>query len=144
MLKTITLQGKLLSIIVQGSNLFSICEFECCRKKRTKCKEFVFFVTLSNQNVYFIKIHCKLLVYRLVFRNNGSVIYYPFDGPSDFLSLFDCLDLKQQIKIATYSLSNYPSLEGGTNNKTEFNHALILRFANILASSVNALTISGE
>ena len=94
--------------------------------------------------LYFIKIHCNLLVFWLFFRNSGSVIYYPFDGPSDFLSLFDCLDLKQQIKIATYSLSNYPSLEGGTNNKTEFNHALILRFANILASSVNALTISGE
>ena len=77
------------------------------------------------------------------FRNNGCLTH-PYNGPSNFLPLFDCLELDQQVKIATYSLSNYPSLEEVISIKTEYNHALILRFANVLASSVNALTISGE
>ena len=78
------------------------------------------------------------------FRNNGCV-NYPFDGTSNFLPLFDCLDLKQQVKIATFSLDNYPTVEDfHDKEKKEYNHALILRLANVLASSVNALTIAGE
>jgi hypothetical protein len=90
-----------------------------------------------------VMLYCSANKLNVCFRNNGSVSY-PYDGPSNFLPLFDCLDLKQQVKIATFSLSNYPTVDGAPDKSTEYNHALILRFANVLASSVNALTISGK
>ena len=88
-------------------------------------------------------LYCSANELNMCFRNNECVSY-PYDGPSNFLQLFDCLDLKQQVKIATFSLSNYPTVDGAPDKSTEYNHALILRFANVLASSVNALTISGK
>lgn len=54
--------------------------------------------------------------------------------PSDFILLMECLDHKQQVEIAMSALKDHPK----TSNKE-----LVFRFARILASSVNALTIAG-
>lgn len=55
--------------------------------------------------------------------------------PSDFMLLMECLDYKQQVDIAMIALKE--------DLLKTANKELVFRFAKILASSVNALTIAG-
>lgn len=63
---------------------------------------------------------------------------YFLNSSSYFLPLLDCLDLEQQVEVAKNVLENYPLIRYENTN-----HQLLMRFANLLASSITALTIGG-
>ena len=75
---------------------------------------------------------------------------FPFTNPSNFVALFECLELSQREKIARQALDELPSQSNDGEDHPiisviEVSHQdLLLRFAQVVSSTVNALTIAGN
>ena len=72
---------------------------------------------------------------------------FPFTNPGNFVALFECLELPQRERIARQALDELPSQpdDDPIISMIEVSHQdLLLRFAQVLSSTVNALTIAGN
>ena len=109
-------------------------------------KKIMTFASLTN--------HCKerladilssIIQYSYQAYQNEKKFGFPFTGsPTSFVPLFECLELSQREKIARKALDELPTIQPDQCDLVEDCHQdLLLRFAQVLSSTVNALTIAG-
>ena len=109
-------------------------------------KKIMTFASLTN--------HCKerladilssIIQYSYQAYQNDKKFGFPFTAsPTSFVPLFECLELSQREKIARKALDELPTIDPDQCDLVEDCHQdLLLRFAQVLSSTVNALTIAG-